>query len=97
MNVPGIDTSADRPYALAAQVYEAKGDVKRAIEMLSIILAHPGRAVDDAALHRARLYIATKQYDKARVDLAEFPTHRKHVMRHVNVLLSKIPPEKKKR
>lgn len=97
MKLPGIDASADRPYAVAAKAYEAKGDLKKAIEMLSIILAHPARAAHRAALERARLYIATKQWDKARADLAPFPLHDRSKMREVNVLLSKIPAVKKKR
>lgn len=96
-SAPGIDASQTRPYEIAAKAYEAKRDIKKAIEMLSIILAHPGREIEDAALERARLYIATKQYDKARADLAAFPLHRQHKMREVNALLAKIPIAKKRR
>jgi tetratricopeptide (TPR) repeat protein len=97
MKVRAPDDTSDRMYMIAAKAYEAKGDPKKAIEMLSIVLAHPARGVDDANLMRARLYVATKQYDKARVDLEKFPTHNKGRMREVNVILSSIPPAKKKR
>ena len=98
LKVRSPDEISDRMYVLAATAYEAKGDLGKAIEMLSLALAQPGSAsTADAALYRARLYIATKQYDKARLDLAPFPTRNKSKMREVNVLLSKIPAPRKKR
>jgi tetratricopeptide (TPR) repeat protein len=97
MKVRAPDDSSDRMYEIAAEVYEAKGELNKAIDMLSIILAAPTRAADNAALFRARLYIATKQYDKARLDLAPFATHNRSKMREVNLLLSKIPAPRKKR
>ncbi|MFN0250017.1 MAG: tetratricopeptide repeat protein [Kofleriaceae bacterium] len=97
MKVVTPDDTSDRMYVIAAQAYEAKGDRKKAIEMLSVVVSRPSRGVDDANLMRARLYVATKQYDKARADLDKFPTHNKSRMREVNVILSSIPVGKKKR
>jgi tetratricopeptide (TPR) repeat protein len=97
MKVRATDDDYAGIYELAAAAYEAKGDLKKAIEMLTIVLAHPARGADNAAYNRARLYVATKQWDKARMDLALFPTHNKAKMREVNALLAKIPVAKKKR
>lgn len=96
MKVRANDDSHEGLYEIAAEAYEAKGDLKKAIALLSVVLAEPARGVSNAAFNRARLYVATKQYDKARVDLALFPTHNRGKMREVNALLAKIPPVKKR-
>jgi len=96
MKVRANDDSHEGLYEIAAEAYEAKGDLKKAIALLSIVLAEPARGASNAAFNRARLYVATRQYDKARLDLSLFPTHNRGKMREVNALLAKIPPVKKR-
>ena len=83
-------------YEIAAAADEDRADLTKAIEMLGVPLADPARATSDAALRRARLYIATKQYDKARLALAPFSAHEPGRRREVNALLAKIPPARKR-